>query len=874
MQERYTLHFALSIEITPYKPTVANYKLTMNHYQLDGEGDVLMTDVTSPRRIAQPHPRLGHVTHSLSIAYQNLRPVVDPALHAVTNTIQRGVKRAADSFLETRDRFFEAWIETRRSNDDGLIIKRFKRLPIDPKKTANPNSQRANTLPVNQLKALPNDQFCWTSKPLAYLGPKNHARMKKFFSDFIDGMKVGKFAQFPWISHVIDPSNLPSEVKAEIQSTSSNEPLSIVLHNHMIKQSGELHEDSFDDACQELWSRLHQFDDIYRDIYHVHGRLAIYKYYDLKPYGPLEFPYEYIGRSALAERKDLLLCIDMLQFFLSQRSAFNQMFPVEAIAGIIADLDAIHKDEPAPSHVDWPGKYECAPGSYPEDSIHTLLFETVAERDFKPTRFYDHKHPSPSKDVITAKFDHPHRKAMQKNPIYYDGKGQARPKKTHLRKQPLTPTSKKHARFVTSPISWYIPSENVPVAKKEFAPPTPATPATPPKQTGDTSSDTRLTLTMQKANEEAKFRGDAPMYTNSRPTLPKRQSPKYKSIDDFFDNDDKGPFGRGLQLKISTEKAAELEIRQQLIQDAALQSQHEADRIAEEKRRLEEEERLRAEQERLRIEEELLLAEQRRIEEEDRLLAESGELREAHRNMIPDISTDWTDKVMNTLRARNNTELAKSPDGTVLQRKDFETVVPQNQWLNDEIINATLLHLGNYINQKAGIKNTRVHTPKLQVFNSFVGKNLDEGRPPTERMLRRAGIRKDNFLDIETILIPLCRGKHWTIMAMRPKHRQIFHLDSLSSSGDQSLISKVINWVQSVLGDDFVEDEWEADTLPSPRQSNFDDCGVHTITNGICIGLGINPSSYKASMMPMQRLHVAAVLINGGFVQEFSLNGI
>ncbi|KAF3765934.1 hypothetical protein M406DRAFT_38440, partial [Cryphonectria parasitica EP155] len=227
-----------------------------------------------------------------------------------------------------------------------------------------------------------------------------------------------------------------------------------------------------------------------------------------------------------------------------------------------------------------------------------------------------------------------------------------------------------------------------------------------------------------------------------------------------------------------------------------------------------------------------------------------------------------------TLRARSNAELAKTPEGISLQRKDFETVVPRNQWLNDEIVNAALLHLGNYVNQKVGIKNPRLQTPKIQVFNSFVGKNLAEDRPITERMMRRAGIRKDNFLDIETILVPICRGRHWTLVVIRPKHREIFHLDSLSPAGNAGLKNKAREWVRGILDDAFVESEWTLKSVASPQQSNSDDCGVHTITNGVCVGLGIDPSTYTSAEMPLQRLRVAAILLNEGFKGDFSLDGL
>lgn len=835
-----------------------------------------MSDVTSPRRIAQPRSRLGGVVKNLSIAYQSVRPIVDnPAVRVIAGGIHRGVKRGADSILEARDRFFNSWIETRQSRDDGLIIKRFKRLPIDTKTSSNPYAQRRDPLPVAYLRSLPKDQFRWTDDAKTYLGEKNHTLVIHFVSEFIAGMQGNCFLRFDGIQNMVDPCEVPDEVSTAIRAYSKNEALSIVLHNHLIKQEMEGSFTEDDDrekrhrkSSEKLIQDLFLFQRIHEEVYSKEGRLTVHKACGLKPYGPLEYPYEKFGQTALIAHFHLMGCIHVLKFLLSQRDAFNQIFLAETVGGIIADLDAIHKDEPAPSYVDWPGKnHRDCPGSYPEDVMDNLLFETIPERDFEPTRLWDHQHLSPSKHITANNYDTPHRNAMQKNEIYYDENGEARAKKGHLKKENAGPAQKKRARFMSSPVAWYKPSTNVPLQKKELEAPstlfqsiTPAPAVETAQQTVVDRPNPDSTSNMQQVDKLVEQLAKNPIYSRQRPS-------KYKNIDDFFAHDDEGPFGKGLSLKISTEKAEDLEIREQLEQEGSYRAAQEVKRIAAEERRLAEEARLKAEEERR-------LAEQRRRDEEDRRLTETGELRAPHRAIIPNLSTEWTDKVMQTLHARSNAELAKTPEGLPLTKRDFATVVRPNEWLNDEIVNASLQHFGNYVNQKAGIKNTRVRAPKIHVFNSFVGKNLCDNRPPTERVLRRAGIRKDNFLDIETILFPLCRGSHWTVLAVRPKHRKIYHLDSLSSHPNQGLIALVDNWMREVLQEAYIDEDWKVETLASPRQSNSDDCGVHTITNGICLGLGIEPSAHDASMMPQQRLHVAAVLLNGGFSQDLTLDGI
>lgn len=338
-------------------------------------------------------------------------------------------------------------------------------------------------------------------------------------------------------------------------------------------------------------------------------------------------------------------------------------------------------------------------------------------------------------------------------------------------------------------------------------------------------------------------------------------------------------------MKISEEKETDIALRVQLMEEAQFQSQQEQrasvkrqreeERKAQEvERRAKEEEHRKAEEERQRREREIRVAEQIRLREEDERIAQAGQLRQPHQHIIPDLTENWIQRARATLGARSTTELAQTPEGTPLLPKDFSTLVPLNQWLNDEIVNGTLSHLKNYINQSAGIKNFRTHTPKAQLLNSFIGKRLVEGKEINDRMMRRLGIKKENFLDIETLLMPVCKQAHWTLVIIRPKHRQIHHLDSLRSNGDADLKTRALAFVREFLGNDFDEKEWTLETARSPRQSNTDDCGLHTITNGICMGLGIDPTSaYNTAMMPLQRLRIASVLLNEGFNGEFALDG-
>ncbi|CAK7264928.1 hypothetical protein SEPCBS119000_001243 [Sporothrix epigloea] len=305
------------------------------------------------------------------------------------------------------------------------------------------------------------------------------------------------------------------------------------------------------------------------------------------------------------------------------------------------------------------------------------------------------------------------------------------------------------------------------------------------------------------------------------------------------------------RLRISTAKAGELRL------------------IAEKKRAAQEAARLKREAETRRKEEEA-----RRKKEEE--LARLSGLRQPARKVIASLSDSWHARVNAAMCADPNKDIAKSPEGTALRRNDFKTVVSKSEWLNDEIVNGFLLHLANYINGKAGITNPKTQTPKCHAFTSFFWKPLSsKGAAGTERWMRRVGVTKDNFLKIDTILIPICESSHWTLVVVRPSRATITHMDSLGSlgAGRPAMTNIVMRWVKDLLKDAF-SDKWRVQHYNSPRQTNGWDCGVHTITNALFLSLGLDPSFYGAVDMPLQRDRIAATLINGGFSGELDLSGL
>ncbi|KAH8843729.1 hypothetical protein MCOR27_004854 [Pyricularia oryzae] len=320
-------------------------------------------------------------------------------------------------------------------------------------------------------------------------------------------------------------------------------------------------------------------------------------------------------------------------------------------------------------------------------------------------------------------------------------------------------------------------------------------------------------------------------------------------------------FGR---LKISNFKDHQLALEAQIGEEL---EQH---AVREEKERLARE----AEKEQKRLEAEEA---ERLRREEQAVLARTGGLRPPRAIMIGGISNEWYHRIMDTMKARDNQILGKSGEGNGIEAHSFKTVVNPTAWLDDEIINGALSHLARFINERAGIKDVRAQTPKCVLLNSHFYSNVSrsKGLGDTNRWMRRLGVRPDNLLSVETFVIPINLGNnHWTLAVVRPLKGEVAHIDSmgLSGSGQRAVTDMLMTWLRTFLGNRFDERHWKTRNFVSPVQTNGHDCGVHTITSGMCIALGIDPSSYKPADMPLQRLRLAGVLMNNGFHGVFDLS--
>ncbi|KAL7624481.1 hypothetical protein AAE478_006046 [Parahypoxylon ruwenzoriense] len=328
--------------------------------------------------------------------------------------------------------------------------------------------------------------------------------------------------------------------------------------------------------------------------------------------------------------------------------------------------------------------------------------------------------------------------------------------------------------------------------------------------------------------------------------------PKYANIHEFFEHEDEHSLP-GLERFLLAPSHSKI---------------YELNSQREERLRLEQEKAEKERQEQIRIEQE-------RIE---KLLGPLG-LRKAKAALITPLSSEWGQKAReapsNGRTEQNKWQGAAHRDGVELSPHDFSRLVPPTAWLNDNAIQATLVHLATYINDAAGVLPKR-STPKCVALSSQYWSNFrsdPKNNLYPRGLSRNWGMTPANFLDINTVLLPVNDSNHWTVLVIRPTRRTVAYVDSFQSTGTRHL-EFAHAWMERFLKDKYVASEWSTVHYNVPSQTNGYDCGMFVITNSIYLSLGIDPSDYSQRDMPLQRHRIAAVLLNGGFTGPFDLSNL
>ncbi|TGJ82137.1 hypothetical protein E0Z10_g6647 [Xylaria hypoxylon] len=261
------------------------------------------------------------------------------------------------------------------------------------------------------------------------------------------------------------------------------------------------------------------------------------------------------------------------------------------------------------------------------------------------------------------------------------------------------------------------------------------------------------------------------------------------------------------------------------------------------------------------------------IESQNATLTHLG-VRRPKSTLIREPSLAWANRALNAPENGRFDPQAVHPDAVELKPRDFAKLVPPTAWLNDDCIQSTLCCLAAYINKKAGVK-PKVDPPKCVTITSLYWKTFcqDHNKLYPRPFGRKWNMTPSNFLDIDTVLIPVNSNSHWTLIVIRPSRKTVSYMDSFHNHSEAQ-IRHAYRWLELFLGDKFVANDWDTQEFGAPRQTNAWDCGMFVITNAMCLALGLSPMCYHEDKMPVQRRRIAAMLLNGGFSGEFDLGDL
>lgn len=261
---------------------------------------------------------------------------------------------------------------------------------------------------------------------------------------------------------------------------------------------------------------------------------------------------------------------------------------------------------------------------------------------------------------------------------------------------------------------------------------------------------------------------------------------------------------------------------------------------------------------------------QEEIESQNAALRQLG-VRRPNSDLITEPSPKWMTQAMDAPRNGHFNPRDVHPDAVELKPRDFGKLVPPTAWLNDDCVHSTLCCLAAYINKKAGVR-PKIDPPKCVALSSLYWKAFcnDHNKLYPRPFSRKWNMRPENFLQLDTVLIPVNSNAHWTLIVIRPSRRTISYLDSFHNHNETQL-RHAHKWLELFLANKFVASEWRTQEFGAPRQTNAWDCGMFVITNAMCLALGLSPMCYNEDNMPIQRQRIAAMLLNGGFHGEFDL---
>jgi Ulp1 family protease len=221
--------------------------------------------------------------------------------------------------------------------------------------------------------------------------------------------------------------------------------------------------------------------------------------------------------------------------------------------------------------------------------------------------------------------------------------------------------------------------------------------------------------------------------------------------------------------------------------------------------------------------------------------------------LVPDLDEADEKKLSTMLQITANGRKQCDVLDTRLKTHDFQTLLPSEfngnpmAWLNDNIVNEYLSILVDHQKAAAGYKHVRGGAaPPVHAFASQWYSSASRNLKSVSRWASKKQLGGQQLLDAKLLLIPVCEGGHWRLVAIKPQERSIEYLDSLGFDGSQ-ILTTAVAWLKQELGEHWRGEEWSVvEKQRSVEQLNGSDCGVFTCLNALALVRGEEPSRVKS----------------------------
>jgi hypothetical protein len=223
----------------------------------------------------------------------------------------------------------------------------------------------------------------------------------------------------------------------------------------------------------------------------------------------------------------------------------------------------------------------------------------------------------------------------------------------------------------------------------------------------------------------------------------------------------------------------------------------------------------------------------------------------------------------------NITGAVRTAWGWTIQNKDMATLSP-GRWLSDEVMNPLM----ELLRRGEVEENPSTHFASTFFYSKLLGKSADGQRETgydytnVERWTSKK--KGDNYTPslCERMMVPLhLDGNHWALAVLHMWGQRVEYFDSLNSSDVHGVMDTLLRYVK----DEFWSKRCISVDLSgwtktvrtdTPRQGNYDDCGVHTWAMALAESVGGEKKTYTFGPgdMPNLRRHMVASILSGTIV--------